>query len=128
MGIAIQPPGPAAAPVPAASLVNYGQVTAPGALTFIANIPTPAPGTYALNIYAQLSGTPGAADRDNIQLDIDNTAITTLPLAAGITAEDIQPVMQLVVKTIGTNIVVRSIGAGAAGSIYTCLIVATKVL
>ena len=127
MGVQIQPPGPAVSPVPVASLFNYGSVTDPGALATIASISSPGAGTYSVTAYPEVSGTTAAADEDNMQLVVDGTVKSTIPVPSNVTTGGQGQPVTAVVQTTGTSIAVRSVAAGTSTAVYSCLIVATKV-
>jgi hypothetical protein len=98
-------------------LANTGSQTSPPASTTISSLSLPS-GTYNVNWTVELTGTPGAADVDNVALHI---GATVLAISSNLGAVGDYPQQQAEAVITGGPLTLsaRSIGAGTAGAVYT---------
>lgn len=127
MGVLIQTPGALGSIAEQASLTNYSSVTAPAAGGVLASLASPPAGVYQVQIIAGLTGTVAAADQDNIELVVDGSVITVLLLPAVVEGATDSPPFVIQVKTAGTSIQLKAVGAGTATAVYRTMLVATRV-
>lgn len=106
-----------------ASVSATGTATAPAAGATIASAALPA-GAYTVSWELGLSGTPGAADADNLQLLVGAAVVATSE-NGGAAGNWPQPTVQIQVPAGGATVALKTVGAGVAGSVYTATFTAT---
>jgi hypothetical protein len=127
MGISVEPPGPADPLTPQASAVVYGTVTSATALETIVTTAALPAGIYSVSMLTAEGGAPASpADRDNYQLLVNATVISTMITEpAANVANNLGP-FNVTVPAAGT-ISVQAIGIATVGAVYRILLTATKV-
>lgn len=102
----------------------HGTATAPAAAAVFASLTGLAAGVYEVTVYARYSGTPGAADVDNIAIYNGPTQVAVIPIdgAVGGPGPFVLPRLTLAASTAFNAV---AIGAGTAGAVYHATIVAT---
>lgn len=119
-------------PFSASSGVATGTATAPTAGTNIATLAAPAAGQYNIQIWIAVSGTAttAAADSNNMNLLAGaGTVATRLPFNCS-TAGNVTNGGPFVFQEIlngSTNLTVNAVGNATAGTVYSAMIVATRV-
>jgi len=100
------------------SISADGTATTPGAATAFINAGTPAAGTYQVYLNFNMAGTPvQATDANNIRIGYNGGTFIPLGNNIGTAQQNFGP---FTVTLNGTNtVVVQSIAAGTAGSIYS---------
>jgi hypothetical protein len=99
---------------------SSGSVTSPGAGATIASLILVLPGAYQIKWTVQLTGTVGAADQDNFQL---NAGSLTFPsLNAGAVGVYPQTDADVVLSASVTTVTITAIAAGTVGAVYTAQI------
>lgn len=104
------------------TLQNSASVTAPAAGATITSV-TLTPGQWAVSWSVMLAGTPAAGDANNFRLVIGSSVLTSInPGSVG------GPWGQAPVEVtvpVNTNAIIKAVGAGTAGAIYTAQLSAT---
>lgn len=119
-------------PFVTSSLVATGSATAPTAGTNIVTLAAPAAGTYQIEIWISASGTAttAAADSNNMNLLAGATTVATrLPFNCS-TAGNVTnggPFMFQRTLDGSTNLTVNAVGNATTGTVYSGMIVATRV-
>lgn len=111
-----------------------GSATAPAANTIIASISAaqllasaPIGTTWTVAWTVSLAGTPGAADVDNVNVQMPIATVRAIAVMPGVVGNWPQNPFQ-VTPAPGNNISAVAIGAAAAGSVYSVQMVATPSL
>lgn len=117
------------ASVTATSVTDQNQVTSPGAGVDIARTAALPAGAYNVEVTSFISGTTAPADIPNMRLVIGATPVGRIlnPIAGTTGAADLGKASYRVQITNPTSVGVIAVAAGTASSVYTALIVATKV-
>jgi len=95
-----------------------GTQTSPGAATTIASLGTVPAGQYTLNWQVELSGTLAGADANNFEVLVGAAVqgVSVNPGAAGLYSQE--PI-QINVPAGGATVLIQTVGAGTASSVYT---------
>lgn len=94
-----------------------GTAAAPGALGNIASVALPS-GSYQISWTVELTGTPGAADVDNVELVVGATIIAQ-SVNLGAVGNYLQELQTFSVANGPLTLAANAIGAATAGSVYT---------
>lgn len=109
------------------SKTSHGTATTPAAATLIASLTGLPAGVYAVTVYARYSGTPGAADVDNIAAFSGPTLVAVIPIDGAVGGPGAFTIPRVTLPaTAAFNAV--AIGAATAGAIYHATIVATQLM
>lgn len=106
------------------TLVNYGEVTAPGGSTLISDLTIGPAGTYLVFIDIHLGGAaPAAGDRSNMSINLPGTPKLNFPAVANVPFT-IGP-FRITVAANG-HVTIASVGAATAGVVYAATVRATQ--
>lgn len=120
------------APYNSTSLAASGTQTAPTAGTAIATLAAPAAGTYEIQVWVAVAGTAttAAADSSNMNLKAGATTVAGLLPYNCSTAGSVSaggPYSFQRIMDGSTNLTVNAIANATAGTLYTALVIATRI-
>jgi hypothetical protein len=127
MGISVEPPGPADPVAPAASVINFGSVTTPGAGGLIVAVTPTVPGVYQVQIEFTLGGTVSASDLNNIKLLVNGSTKAILGLPAVVASGGSEVSYTLNIAWTAGSIAIEAVALATTGAIYTCNLIVTQI-